>query len=134
MPVKSYKFKYLGGLLVLTATITGKNTYSPLEVILALDTASTKTIIKPDNMELIGYTGKDKGKTIGITTGSKTERGFEMQLINLTCLGHSWENPIIVAKKLPQLLFFIDGLIGLDFFQTINKKLTIDFHKQQLQI
>ncbi len=134
MSIKTFKFKYLGGLIVVTAIIYGNKNKAPREIVLALDTGSTKTIIQPDNIELIGYSEREKTKTVGITTGSKIERGYELQISKLNCLDYSWNEPKIIVKKLPIALYYIDGLIGLDFFQSINKKIIINFKSNELQI
>jgi len=128
-----FKFKYLGNLIVITTIIYGENTI-PLEIILALDTGSTKTVLQPENIKLIGLSEKNKTKDVGITTGSKTEKGYEIEIKQLNCLGYQWKTPKIIVKKLPLTLFYIDGLLGLDFFQSLNKTLIIDFENNELQI
>ncbi len=132
--MSKFNFKYLGDLIVVTAIISGDKSETPRELVLALDTGSTKTIIQPDNIRLIGYSDKDKTKDVGITTGTKTEKGYELKIKTFNCLGQTWNKPKIIVKQLPLSLYFIDGLIGLDFFQAINQKLTIDFQNNILQI
>jgi len=132
--MNQFKFKYLGGLIVVTAIISGAKSETPLEVVLALDSGSTKTIIQPENIRLIGYSEKDKTKDVGITTGSKTDKGYELKINKLICVQHTWQTPDVIIKKLPLALYFVDGLLGLDFFQSVNKKLIIDFEKNELQI
>jgi len=132
--MNKYNFKYLGDLIIISGIIYGEKAVIPRKITLALDTASTKTIIQPENVGLIGYTEKDKTKDVGITTGSKTEKGYELKIEKLDCLGYEWNKPSIIVKKLPFALYFVDGLIGLDFFQSINKKLIIDFENNEIQI
>ncbi len=134
MPINKFKFKYLGDLIVVTANIYGDKLKTSQEIVLAVDTGSTKTIIKPESIQLIGYSEKDKTKKVGVTTGSKTEQAYELKINKLESLGYSWQLPKVIIKKLPLALYFIDGLIGLDFFQAINKKLIIDFENNELQI
>jgi hypothetical protein len=129
-----YQFRYHGNLIVVPVTIYGNNPTVPSKIFLALDTGSTKTIIQPANIELLGYSEKDKTKNVGITTGSKTEKGYELKIGHLHCLGCEWDKPNIIVKQLPLSLYYIDGLLGLDFFQAINKKLTIDFGNTEIQI
>jgi len=132
--MNKFNFKYLGDLIIISGVIYGENTAIPRKLILALDTASTKTILQPENADLIGYSEKDKIRDVGITTGSKTEKGYELKISKLDCLGYEWNKPSLIIKKLPFALYFIDGLIGLDFFQSINKKLIIDFENNAIQI
>lgn len=129
-----YQFSYHGNLIVVPVTIFGYNPTVPSEIFLALDTGSTKTILQPANIDLLGYSEKDKTKDVGITTGTKTEKGYELKIENLRCLGYEWNSPSIVVKQLPLSLYYIDGLLGLDFFRSINKKLTIDFENAEIQI
>lgn len=128
------KFKYLGDLIVVTSIIYGDKKEHPRELVLAIDTGSTKTIIQPESINSIGYSEKDKTKDVGILTGSKTEKGYEVQIAKFESLGYQWNKPKIVVKKLPLAMYFIDGLLGLDFFQKINKKLIIDFDNLEIQI
>jgi len=129
-----YQFRYRGNLIVIPVNIYGDASILPRKILLALDTGSTKTIIQPLNIGLIGYSEKEKIKDVGITTGSKTEKGYEIRIEQLHCLGFIWDKPTIIVKQLPLSLYYIDGLLGLDFFQSINKKLTIDFEKTEIQI
>lgn len=128
------KFKYLGDLIVVTTIVYGSKKEHPRELVLAIDTGSTKTIIQPESINSIGYSEKDKTKDVGILTGSKTEKGYEVQIAKFESLGYEWTKPKIIVKKLPLAMYFIDGLLGLDFFQKINKKLIIDFHNLEIQI
>lgn len=128
------KFKYLGDLIVVTSVIYGSKHEHPRELVLAIDTGSTKTIIQPESIYSIGYSEKDKIKDVGILTGSKTEKGYEIQISKFESLGYQWNKPKVIVKKLPLAMYFIDGLLGLDFFQKINKKLIIDFVNLEIQI
>ena len=132
--MNKYNFKYVGDLIIISAIIFGDKTTIPRKLALAVDTASTKTILQPESIKMIGYSESDKTKDVGITTGSKTEKGYELKINKIDCLGFEWNKPKIIIKKLPLALYFIDGLIGLDFFQSINKKLIIDFENNEIQI
>lgn len=129
-----YQFTYRGNLIVIPVTIYGDASILPRKILLALDTGSTKTILQPSSILQLGYSEKDKTKNVGITTGSKTEKGYELKIGHLHCLGYEWDKPKIIVKQLPLSLYYIDGLLGLDFFQSIHKKLTIDFERAEIQI
>jgi len=129
-----FNFQYSSGLIIVTVIIPGIISGSPFEYVLALDTGSTKTILQPSSILQLGYSEKDKTKDVGITTGTKTEKGYELKIENLHCLGYNWNSPNIVVKQLPLSLYYIDGLLGLDFFRSINKKLTIDFENAEIQV
>jgi hypothetical protein len=132
--MNKFNFQYSGGLIIVTVIIPGIISGSPFEYVLALDTGSTKTILQPSSILQLGYSENDKTKNVGITTGTKTEKGYEIGIEQLHCLGCKWNKPTIIVKQLPLSLYYIDGLLGLDFFQSINKKLTIDFEKAEIQI
>ena len=97
--MKKYHFDYLADLIVISAVIYGDKLTIPRKLTLALDTASTKTIFQPGNIELIGYSEKDKTKNVGITTGSKTDKGFEVKINKMECIGEEWINPKIIVKN-----------------------------------
>lgn len=133
MPMSKVNFKYVGSLLVVNATLQGaEGTEKKLE--LALDTASTRTIIKPDVLHALGYEVTKVKNNLTITTGTKNEKAFDLGVKNLEMIDYSIKNLKVVCKTLPISLFFIDGLLGLDFFQKINKKLVIDFDSKTIAI
>jgi predicted aspartyl protease len=133
MPMSKVNFKYVGSLLVVNVTLQGaESTEKKLE--LALDTGSTRTIIKPDVLHALGYEVTKIKNNLTITTGTKNEKAFDLGVKNLEMLDYSVKNLKVVCKTLPISLFFIDGLLGLDFFQKINKKLVIDFDSKTIAI
>jgi hypothetical protein len=130
MPMSKVNFKYVGSLLVVNVTLQGaESTEKKLE--LALDTG---TIIKPDVLHALGYEVTKIKNNLTITTGTKNEKAFDLGVKNLEMLDYSVKNLKVVCKTLPISLFFIDGLLGLDFFQKINKKLVIDFDSKTIAI
>ncbi len=116
-------------LIIIDVKIFGKEISGDFK--LALDTACTQTIIRPEILFAIGYQQKDFTRKIGVTTGTKTEEAFEYQVEGIETLGYRIKKIKIVAKKLP-IGLMIDGLIGLDFFRILRKKLIIDFEKKEL--
>ncbi len=133
MPMSKFNFKYVGSLLVVNATLQGmEGIEKKLE--LALDTGSTRTILKPDVLNVLGYEVNKVKNNLTITTGTKNEKAFDLSVKNLEMLTYGVKNLKVACKTLPLGLFFIDGLLGLDFFQNINKKLEIDFENKTIEI
>lgn len=128
--MSAFRFAYIGGLMVIEATIYGMET--EITVNLALDTASNRTILKPEILQALAYS-ISKTTQVSITTGTRTEKAFEIEIRKMEALGLIKSNLYVIGKELPIGLFMIDGLLGLDFFQKLDKKLCIDFQNRTLQ-
>jgi hypothetical protein len=99
-----------------------------IEVNLALDTGCTQTVLRPAVISFLGLSDKQALRKIGVTTGSRVDTAFEHQIDFMAAFGFRCNNIKVVSKDLPKGLF-IDGLLGLDFFKIIKKKLILDFNK-----
>jgi len=121
------------GLIVISVKIIGM--IIEHNVRLAIDTGTTFTILRPGIIDYIGDNVKDRQKA-SVTTGTKTEYNCYFTTIKRIELfeGIGINNFKIVAKNLPNPLYMIDGLLGLDFFRFIKKKLCIDFKKNSIEI
>jgi len=127
-----HPFVYRGGLIAIPCLVSG---YGGNRAVLnlAIDTGSTNTILKPDVVDSLGYKVKRKSNLI-VTTGSKNEKAFDITVDTFETLSNQIVNYRIVVKELPFALFFIDGLLGLDFFKISDKKLTLDFRNSEIYI
>jgi len=134
MPIETVEYTIKGGLIIATVKIFGIRQSSDIMLRLALDTGSTKTVIKPETIAALGYSEKNKTKNVGVTTGTKTEKAYQLNVESFEFLNFKWENPSVIVKELPISLFFIDGLLGLDFFEGIGRKLTIDFGDKTISL
>jgi hypothetical protein len=126
-----FELKDRNSLIIIDVKIYGKDLNGDFR--LALDTGCTQTIVRPEILFAIGYRPQDFTKKIGVTTGTRTEEAFEYEIDGIETLGYKIKKIRVVAKKLPMGLM-IDGLIGLDFFKILRKKLTIDFDKRELLV
>ena len=126
-----FELKDRNSLIIIDVKFFGKEINGDFK--LALDTACTQTIIRPEILFAIGYRPQDFTRKIGVTTGTRTEEAFEYEIDGIETLGYKIKKIKVVAKKLPMGLM-IDGLIGLDFFRILRKKLIIDFEKRELLI
>lgn len=118
--------------IIVYAEIKGINDVREFKFI--LDTGSTKTIIDEQIAAVLGSDLKrlktgDKLMTVGGSTYSKV-----LQLPKLSLFGKEMINfEVNVLNLSPQILYFADGLIGMDFllqFQNIK----LDFEKKIIEI
>jgi len=118
--------------IIVYAEIKGINDVREFKFI--LDTGSTKTIIDEQIAAVLGFDLKrlktgDKLMTVGGSTHSKV-----LQLPKLSLFGKEMINfEVNVLNLSPQILYFADGLIGMDFllqFQNIK----FDFEKKIIEI
>lgn len=126
--------EYNNGLIIVKATLSGLKDYPDREVRLGLDTGSDRTIITSPYIKALGYTEKDKTKDLEITTGSNTVKVYELKIHKTEIFDFFVPNHKIIVKDFPLGLYFIDGLLGLDFFQQIKKRLIIDFEMNSIEI
>ena len=80
--MKITRFDPTDSLVVITARILGPR--DEKEVSLALDTASTLTIIIPDVLDEIGYSPRDGDKVSSVTSAIGQEPGYTMPVARFT--------------------------------------------------
>jgi len=118
--------------IIVYAEIKGINDVREFKFI--LDTGSTKTIIDEQIADVLGFDLKrlktgDKLMTVGGSTHSKV-----LQLPKLSLFGKEMVNfEVNVLKLSPQILYFADGLIGMDFLLQF-KNIKFDFEKKTIEI
>jgi len=100
---------------------------------LALDTGCSQTTLRPGVMLALGFKTSDALRKVSVTTGTRTESAYEYELTEMATLGWKVKTVRLIAKDLPLSLPF-DGLLGLDFFRMVKKKLTVDFEKRELKL
>ena len=125
--LKIYKRK-----IIVIPTIKGINDYREIKFI--LDTGSSKTIIDEQAAIRLGFDLKrlqvgDRLMTVGGGIGSKI-----LSLPKLTLFGIDCINFKVDVIKLPlQILFFAEGIIGMDFLLQF-KALKINFDEKTIEI
>lgn len=82
----------------------------------------------------LGYSKIDKTKKVNVTSASDREKAYQFEIKGIKFLGFSWKLPTLIVKDLHSDFFFIDGLLGLDFFQEIKKTLSFDFDKNTISL
>ncbi|HVV87369.1 MAG TPA: retropepsin-like aspartic protease [Kofleriaceae bacterium] len=91
---------------------------------LALDTASSTTILTPEFVTLLGYDQRDVGRRTVIRSAIGSEPGYLLQVKRFTALGLSIADLTVHAHSLPAG-YDIDGLLGLSFLRHFNLELRI---------
>ncbi len=125
----TFQFNAAEGLIYVEAELTGP-TYSHTAN-LALDTGASRTILRAEFLQYVGYSPETAVRKINITTGSRVENGVEISIRKLSALGRVKKNISIVTHALPKELK-LDGILGLDFFRGLELK--IDFRKGQITL
>ena len=115
--MKITRFDPTDSLIVITARILGPR--DEKEVSLALDTASTLTIVIPEVLDEIGYSPRDGEKVSTVTSAIGKEPGYTMPVARFTALGFAIDDFRIYAHDLPESLG-IQGLLGLSFLKDFN--------------
>lgn len=130
MSLKHFPLEYSGTLITVSVTLHGRS--GSFVGKLALDTASNRTILTPPALLAIGHTYSPSSKKLSVTTGSGRDSAFEEYINGIEALGIAANRFNVVCKPLPLPLYFLDGLLGLDFFQKTKASICLDFEKANI--
>ncbi len=122
------KFYYEHGLIIISAKISGsKKTDFP--VLLALDTGSYFTNLRPDILDKVGaaFTSQ-KALLLGV---GETVEGQFAYIESLSVLGITNSHMLVTSNPLPKK-YSIDGLLGNEFL--LKHKICIDFPNGTISI
>jgi len=97
------------------------------DLTLALDTGATHTVIDLTLMILNGYDLTKVIRTVEFETAKGPISAYVFRISELTALGKTVKNVEVSSYDFAgnNLIFDIDGVLGLDFFK--GSELTIDF-------
>jgi hypothetical protein len=112
--VTSYRFDPDADLVRVLAFVTGKSARRSAR--LALDTASSTTILTPELVTYLGYGERDLVRRTVIRSAIGDEPGYLLTVARFTALGFSILNFTVHAHALPPG-HDIDGLLGLSFLR-----------------
>jgi hypothetical protein len=118
--VKAFPFDPAADLIVVTAVVAGRS--RPVAVRLALDTASTTTILTPAVIARLGYGEQDLLRRTIIRSALGDEPGYLLEVKRFTSLGFSIADFQVHAHALPPG-HGIDGLLGLSFLRHFHIEL-----------
>jgi len=123
------QFESSRGLILITAKLHGPAMIANL--VLALDTGATGTIISQSRLIAAGYDPAAGIERIQMTTGSGVEFAPRVLVTCLEALGLQSRNLPVLAHTLPPNVR-VDGLLGLDFLR--GRELRIDFRVGTIEL
>jgi len=108
-------FELDGDLIVVDAVVIGPSARA--EVRLVLDTGAVLTTLVPSVAESIGFTSSDRVAWSVTRTAAANERGYIIQLAQITTLGFTVPD---LHAVIADLGYGIDGVIGMNFLSDFN--------------
>lgn len=119
-------------LIVLRLTVSGINADSFRNVIVALDTGASNTLIPTRIASDLGYDLSNPKQVVLLTTGSGIVPTKIITVRKLTAIGESVENIDVLCHDLP-FGSTIDGVLGLNFLSHFDLNIsfstgTIELH------
>ncbi len=122
-------FEHKRGLILVEAEIYGPK--ASVNLILALDTGATSTVISHSRLMRAGYDPGAILDRVQMTTGSSIEFAPRLPVEQLTVLGNDRRDFHVIAHTLPPSVR-VDGLLGLDVFR--GRELNIDFRTGTIDV
>src|SRR5262245_28381597 len=104
-------------LIIVEGKIWGPLGQIPLR--LALDTASSETLVVPEIVDDLGYSPRDGDTVTGVYSSVGKEQGYVRRVDRFSALGFSSRDARIHVFDLADR-YEIDGLIGLSFLRRFN--------------
>lgn len=85
----------------------------------ALDTACSITLLRPEVLDIIGYSARDGEDSTTITSAIGREPGYTLRVATFEALGFLRHNFLLHVHDLPAGCG-VDGLLGLNFLSQFN--------------
>lgn len=128
----SYTMETQTGLLLVKARIWHRGT--TYDLVLSLNTGTSQTIIIPAYLDSLGIAEAER-KPLKVMLASYSESATETRINRLEALGFTAMHFPIACKPLPNYLIqHCDGILGLDFFKAVKKRLSLDFMSSQITL
>jgi hypothetical protein len=125
----SFSFNSMGKTVLVNAELRGPT--NRVQLILALDTGATRTVIGLARLVAAGYDPTLATTQVQMTTGSQVVTVPLLAVKQLSALGQIRLNLSVIGHTLPPTAS-MDGLLGLDFFR--GHILTLDFVHGQITL
>jgi len=125
----TYQFDPEDGLIVVQTELRGPTGTAILR--LAVDTGATTTLVNVGMLVAVGCDPAVAPERVQITTGSGIEFAPIVSLGQVSALGRTCSDFVVLGHTLPASSG-IDGLLGLDFFR--DQVLTIDFRLGEMTL
>lgn len=104
-------------LIFVTGRVRGRLRETPLRLV--LDTGASHTLLRPEVLDVIGYTARDGDVPLRVTTAVGQESGFRLRVERFEALHHEVASFPVAVHDLPPDCDF-DGLLGLNFLRRFN--------------
>jgi predicted aspartyl protease len=117
--VKVTSFDATRDLIVVEARVWGAHRDTALS--LAIDTASSATVISPEIIDELGYSPRDGESITTVSSAVGKERGYTLKVSRFAALGFEMPEYQVHVFDLAAG-HGIDGLIGLSFLRHFNYK------------
>jgi len=115
--VKETPFDPSKNLIIVEAAVWGPRGHTPLK--LAIDTASSQTVIMPEIMDDLGFNPRDGVVITGVYSAIGKEQGYLLKVPRFSTLGFTITDfPVHVFDLADR--YGIDGLVGLNFLRRYN--------------
>lgn len=104
-------------LIFVAGRVRGRLRECPLRLV--LDTGASQTLLRPEVLDVIGYTARDGDTATRVTTAVGEEQGFCLHVASFEALDHEVPAFQVAVHDLPPVCDF-DGLLGLNFLRRFN--------------
>ena len=101
---------------------------------LAIDTGANKTVLRTYVAEMMGFDLQKLVPKTTITSASKNELAYKLTIDKMELDSFAVEKIPVYFKTLPSGIAYLDGLLGLDFFQVLQKRLCFDFKNNEVSL
>ena len=89
------------------------------DIRLVLDTGASQTIVRPEILDMLGYSARDGDRMASVSSPIGREFGYTIRLRRFECLGFSFEDFSVLAMDVTDS-DEIDGLPGLNFLKAFD--------------
>jgi hypothetical protein len=115
--VKVTRFDPAGPLIIIPGMVWGP--HDRREVRLVFDPGAGETILKPEILDLLGYSPRQGEAFTKVRSAVAEEPGYLLRVLRFRALGHEFGDFRVHVHDLPEG-FGIDGLLGLNFLRHFN--------------
>jgi predicted aspartyl protease len=117
-----YSLERAGSLLLTKAAVAGPAGVRVVKLL--VDTGSVYTVLPVEVLESVACSPAESRDRVRIVTGSGYLVLPQVRLTWLQCLGRKLDDMVVVAHTLP-MGSFVDGLLGIDFLNAVNARISV---------
>ena len=117
-----YSLERAGSLLLTKAAVAGPAGVRVVKLL--VDTGSVYTILPVEVLESVACSPAESRDRVRIVTGNGYLVLPQVRLTWLQCLGRKLDDMVVLAHTLP-MGSFVDGLLGIDFLNAVNARISV---------